>query len=707
MKTNIIYKLSFITIILLSSACNDTWNLNLPSTKANYDGKGKEPVIRGQIVTAYSMLSSQTIFGENYWGSVGGVDTDESYRANVMTNLTVLNSHNILPSSVQLREFWKVIWQGNESAINALAMLKTVDGMAVEEQNQLKGQAMVLSAFFHFFAAVNFGPVPIKTVATFDMGQNIDIERSSVKDVCQYALDQCREAIPLLRTIDQLKTTAQITKSAAEAFSYRIALYMASHPDVKDVAKYDSVVVWADKFIATGPNKLNTVPLITAKGEVLPAYARLFVRNMQNNQTWNASSDPEGIWDIIFFCKSSTSGVYANLGYYATQRLGRYMGVPCADNMPNSEIGYSDLTYRATNNLYNKYTDFNGGIDYPIGDLRRDWNIPTFCYKYKTNDPKAEGMTTDTLFPYFKLIMPTGATTGVTFTTEASLIPVFNKQSWTSSTLDILASIYIENGGKGYKNAAGLTTFTITIPKMAGTYTMANFPYTKGGVIGYQTISEPNAIFVGYQTIKAINSDDVIITVTDGVITKIAKLTTTSAIMGNNFAKPNVRGIGKWRREFEVNVPPSRERDFTSSNFPLLRYADVLLMAAEAHLYAVQGNQAKGLGYLNMVRRRAYGKNIQVANPVIDFATYDLQKIMDERMRELCFEGTRRADLVRWGAYQGPNNVILQVIDQNPNDPVINYPIVKLGQDYQKYSLLPIPQDEISLGKKMYQNPGW
>ncbi|MCD8167632.1 MAG: RagB/SusD family nutrient uptake outer membrane protein [Bacteroides sp.] len=49
-----------------------------------------------------------------------------------------------------------------------------------------------------------------------------------------------------------------------------------------------------------------------------------------------------------------------------------------------------------------------------------------------------------------------------------------------------------------------------------------------------------------------------------------------------------------------------------------------------------------------------------------------------------------------------------RVIDSNPNHTNINFPIRKLGEDYTKYRVLPIPQDEVGLVPNvMWQNPGW
>ena len=704
MKT--ISYLIIVVAITAFSSC-DGWNLNLDSTKPNYSGVGDAAIIRSQLATAYNMMiASNGLFGEAYWGTLGCVDTDEGFRNGVSTNTSILNAHNISLSTNQLIRLWQRTWQGNETATNILSMLKTVPDMEEWEKDEIKGQALVLQAFYHYFAAINWGPVPIKNVATFDMTGSIELERKPVKEVLQFALDNCRQAVSLLPEISTYGTTARISKSAAEALSYRIALYMASHPDIQDIAKYGQIVEWADDFIANGPNKLNTKPL-TVNGETLPAYARLFVNNMADNQSWNSNDNPEGIWDVIFNCKSTTSGTYANLGYEAVMRLGRDMGVPCPDDQAGSPIGYADNSYRASNLLFNNYTDFNHGQDYPIGDLRRNWNFPSFCYKYKSNEKMAEGYSAKTRFKYFNVLLPQK----ITCEEEATVLPIFDKANWNGSDNNApVIGLYVEQGGSGYTNEKGETTFDITIPATTSALTSMKFyDATKGAIIGYSVGTKQDGKAAGHQQINSKCNKDVLVKFVNGQMTEMQ--ITKSGNIGS-FMCPHGVGIGKWRREYEVNVPPIRHKDFTSCNFPILRFADVLLMAAEAHLMASNGNQEKGLEYLNMVRRRAYGReDVTQPDSRIDFTTLTIKTIQDERMRELCFEGVRRADLMRWGLYtidDPTKNVVDLFVEAHPKHININYPIQTLKNQFTKYQTLPIPlQDIAGAPTTMWQNPGW
>lgn len=116
------------------------------------------------------------------------------------------------------------------------------------------------------------------------------------------------------------------------------------------------------------------------------------------------------------------------------------------------------------------------------------------------------------------------------------------------------------------------------------------------------------------------------------------------------------------------------------TNWRLLRYADVLLMAAEANNKA--GNDGKALEYLNLVRQRP-----GTALPAVNVSgTLLFNAIVKERQLELAFEGFRFIDLVRWN-----------LADQE---------LKSLGFVKGKHELLPIPSQDIRTAG-LQQNSGF
>lgn len=124
-------------------------------------------------------------------------------------------------------------------------------------------------------------------------------------------------------------------------------------------------------------------------------------------------------------------------------------------------------------------------------------------------------------------------------------------------------------------------------------------------------------------------------------------------------------------------------------NIRILRYADVLLIAAEALNEVGQPDEA--LVYLNMVRARARGQSTSILPDVTTVQQEELrQKIWQERRIELALEQQRWFDLLR----QGRAASVMQAV----------------GKDFEegKHELLPIPQAEIDLSAGgLVQNPGY
>lgn len=170
------------------------------------------------------------------------------------------------------------------------------------------------------------------------------------------------------------------------------------------------------------------------------------------------------------------------------------------------------------------------------------------------------------------------------------------------------------------------------------------------------------------------------------------------------------RSTGKWRREYETFLP--RNRDFSGTNVPALRYSDVLLMFAEADNEVAGGPSPAGYLALNQVRRRGYGKPINTADANADapagmsknqFRTY----IQNERLRELSFEGIRKHDLVRWGIYVQAMQGLIPVYETDMPAILRTGPLIQVRNVTERSNLFPIPTTEILVNPRVTQNPGW
>jgi len=130
-------------------------------------------------------------------------------------------------------------------------------------------------------------------------------------------------------------------------------------------------------------------------------------------------------------------------------------------------------------------------------------------------------------------------------------------------------------------------------------------------------------------------------------------------------------------------------QDNGPGNIRIIRYSDILLLAAEA--YNEINNTTKALDYLNMVRARARGSNGFILKDVTTTDQTELrEKIYHERRVELGMEQQRWFDLARWG------RIADKMAPLRPNFVA------------PKNLLLPLPQSEIDLTNKILsQNTGY
>ena len=101
--------------------------------------------------------------------------------------------------------------------------------------------------------------------------------------------------------------------------------------------------------------------------------------------------------------------------------------------------------------------------------------------------------------------------------------------------------------------------------------------------------------------------------------------------------------VGKYRNTYS-NGGNAHNSQFVDTDFFLMRSAEAYLIAAEAdarqHNNVTQAD--KGTRYINALRDRAHATKEN---------SYTVRQILDERSRELYFEGFRRTDLIRFGLY--------------------------------------------------------
>lgn len=145
-------------------------------------------------------------------------------------------------------------------------------------------------------------------------------------------------------------------------------------------------------------------------------------------------------------------------------------------------------------------------------------------------------------------------------------------------------------------------------------------------------------------------------------------------------------------RKFLYDTRENQERYRSVQNIPLIRYADALLLFAEAENMVNNGPTQAAVDAVNQIINRANG---YVANPADPLLTTAMTKeefdaaVIHQRSLELCFEYDRWYDLVR-------KRILCEM----------TIPAYKPNCDDNDY-LWPIPQTDLRLNPKLTQNPGY
>lgn len=137
--------------------------------------------------------------------------------------------------------------------------------------------------------------------------------------------------------------------------------------------------------------------------------------------------------------------------------------------------------------------------------------------------------------------------------------------------------------------------------------------------------------------------------------------------------------VGKW--EYKLGA-----RNTLDNDFPIYRYAEVLLMKAEA-LWRKNSADAVALALVNQVRARAFEPDQPLTSLGTPAEAYPGPAFLQELGREFFAEAKRRQDLIRFGKYNSAWDF------KDASDP--------------KYNIFPIPAPQIIANPSLTQNPGY
>ncbi len=657
----------------------------------------------------YAELGQSSFYGNDYIYLAGGDDLSHYGGSGRAPATRGLICHNATVSDPAVTGFWYTLYSGINRANMFLENIDRVEDIDDATKAKYIAEARFLRAFYYFNLVQCWGDVPFRTSSTQDV-TGLSSPRTDKQQIYDFIVTEMKDAAENGLPDFEADEPGRVSKSAAYGILARVCLFRAGEHYRDSNAPSDETTL-RGYFQQAKDFALQ----VSGKHTLASDYWQVFI-DMCSNQ-YNTDGT-ESIWEVEF-AGNNTSDTDAE------GRIGNVIGLAGPDLSNNSEAtGESDPGYAyefifATPKLYRLYCidpsgsvpeasvvpvnyttdDLMGlGVDYTrvdaserdaafevakfkVADRRFLWNIAPFAYTEKNG--KNTGVTGRRFYE--------GAY-GSTLKNETN---VFTEGDNAANLRD--KWLEYDNGRS---NAYG----TATAQDMAD---VAEMLAKNEGLEGY-----------GVRTVKNDKGEDIQLIgdylyreyVNDAGTT--IKEWNEEPLVGdytyrsgnNHFTQNIARACAKWRREYEAD---KKDKNFTSINFPILRYSDVLLMLAEAENEL--NGPANAVGYLNEVRQRAFGGDSKYNVDAAGLTKEELRQIIkDERGRELCFEMLRHFDLIRWGELADRMSELVswaQIGGEWNQGPTNVYTYFMLDDTYNYF---PIPDAEISVNREITSNnPGW
>lgn len=397
-------------------------------------------------------IHSGTGVAQYGWGADEGFGQRSSF--------VIPGTYNLNSSSSYYNSVWSTLYGGiKEANILLDAMEKNPDVFADtalrSTGERIKGETRFLRGYYYFMLVQLYGGVPLR-LEVIESVNNMDLPRSTIKEVYNQVLDDMRSAEAVVPDIVVLGHSGRVNKSAVRGILARVNLTMAGRP-LGETNRYDSAKYWAGKVINDG----------MAGHDLSPNLPELFRKYAADEYDIK-----ESIWEAEFAGNNLNTALYNESGNVAC-----FNGPDSGNPETGYARGYTGITRK-------NWLIF--GSD--AGDMRKWFNIAWFNYnatgprgsktykgtsrnntfwygydpgkfrrEWETYNPKGGYSATAVNFPILRfadvLLMYAEADNEINGPTPESIEYVnrVRRRAWSTGIVD--AGVRVVNQGSGYDPA--------------------------------------------------------------------------------------------------------------------------------------------------------------------------------------------------------------------------------------------------------------
>lgn len=399
--------------------------------------------------SAYSPLAGKS----NYENYLIPVEADGGYmnRASLTTGPW---NYFYGTSDIYNAAYWKNIYDGINRVNVLLANVDNNKSIPQSKRDIIRGEMLFLRGYYYFTLVQAYGGVPLKLEPTTSVVE-VDIPRSTVKEVYDQILKDMTAAEPLVNDIVKLGYGGAVSKSAVRGMLARVNLFMGGEP-LNDKTRFAEARKWAKMVIddAEAGHMLNA------------SYPQIFI-----NLAADKYEIKESIWEVEIYGNNLNP-----LAPYEAGNNGERNGIASSNALTGIAGAYMNITSKFWN-------------VYEPGDDRKWWNIAHISYvgnpapagtKNMTSLPTSESLKNNRNAGKwrreFEVVAKNGAATPINYVllrysdvllmfaeaeneisgpTSAAIDAVnqVRRRAWSTG----VNTITITNGGTGYTSAPTVT----------------------------------------------------------------------------------------------------------------------------------------------------------------------------------------------------------------------------------------------------------